>query len=95
MIKAVGQALREHIQKYALQYVVAFALACSASLQQFFNTFSALDRAGMDKLAWWQVLALIAGCLQPGLTALLGYLMRSPVTPAPTSTSTESKAQTP
>lgn len=74
------EALKAHASRQALAYAIAIALALSASLTAFHDKFSVLTRAQVQELGWWQLVALVANCLNPGVIALVGYLMRSPLT---------------
>jgi hypothetical protein len=73
------EALKVHAAKQALAYAIALALALSASLNAFHDNFAVLTRDQAQTLGWWQLLALVAKCLNPGVIALVGYLMRSPL----------------
>lgn len=84
--KGVITGIAANAQKYALSYVLACFLAISASIGAFIDNFGPLDRAAMDGLAWWQIAAVVAKCMNPGIVAIIGFLMKSPL-PAPPATS--------
>ena len=74
-------ALQEHVAKHALSYVIALLLGCGASLTAVYDNFWALEPEQMAKIGWWQIIALVAKCMAPFATAVVGYLIKSPIEP--------------
>lgn len=72
-------ALQTHIARHALSYVVAMLLGFSASLTAVYDNFWVVEPANMAALGWWQVVALVAKCIAPFSTAVVGYLIKSPL----------------
>lgn len=81
LLQSITAGLAEHAQRQAMAYVLAFLLATSASLGAFVETFGALTREQVAALAWWQICALLAKCLAPGLAAIIALLVKSPLSP--------------
>jgi predicted PurR-regulated permease PerM len=80
-LASIRDGLAEHARRQAMAYVLAFLLATSASLGAFIETFGPLTRAQVGALAWWQVCALLAKCLAPGVAAIIALLVKSPLQP--------------
>ncbi|MEY2878210.1 MAG: hypothetical protein RLZZ15_590 [Verrucomicrobiota bacterium] len=76
-------ALTAHVAKYALSYVIALLLGLGASLTAVYDNFWSLEPEQMAKIGWWQVVALTAKCISPFATAVVGYLIKSPLEKAP------------
>lgn len=74
-------ALQAHVAKHALSYVIALLLGFGASLTAVYDNFWSVEPDQMAKIGWWQVLALIAKCMAPFATAVVGYLIKSPIEP--------------
>jgi len=85
LLKSISEGLAEHAKRQAVAYVLAFLLATSASLGAFIETFGALTRESMQALAWWQVAALMAKCVAPGVAAVIALLVKSPLQAGPSS----------
>jgi phage tail sheath gpL-like len=79
LLSSISAGLAEHARRQAMAYVLAFLLATSASLGAFIETFGGLSREQMLALAWWQVCALLAKCLAPGVAAVIALLVKSPI----------------
>ena len=75
----IKQALYNHVANHALSYVVALLLGLGASLTAVYDNFWVVEPADMAKLGWWQVMALVAKCIAPFATAVVGYLIKSPL----------------
>lgn len=78
---SIRDGLAEHARRQAMAYVLAFLLATSASLGAFIETFGGLTREQVAALAWWQISALLAKCLAPGVAAIIALLVKSPLQP--------------
>lgn len=76
-------ALQAHVAKHALSYVIALLLGFGASLTAVYDNFWTLEPADMAKIGWWQVVALVAKCMAPFATAVVGYLIKSPLEQKP------------
>lgn len=63
------QGIAAHAQKYAPSYGIAILLGLAASLQALADV--------ADKLGWVYASA-IAKVTQPGIVAMIGFIMRSP-----------------
>lgn len=87
LLASISAGLAEHARRQALAYVLAFLLATSASLGAFIETFGMLTREQMTALAWWQVCALLAKCLAPGVAAIIALLVKSPLQSPPSTLS--------
>jgi hypothetical protein len=72
-------ALKDHAAKHALSYTIALLLGCGASLTAVYDNFWTLEPEYMEKIGWWQVIALVCKCLAPFATAVVGYLIKSPI----------------
>ncbi len=83
IVDAVVNGLVDNAQHNAVAVLVCLALALSASIGAFIDNFGALDAATMKQIAWWQVLAMLAKCANPGIVAIIGFLMKSPLAPSP------------
>lgn len=72
-------ALQDHVAKHALSYLIALLLGCGASLTAVYDNFWTLEPGDMAKIGWWQVVALVCKCVAPFATAVVGYLIKSPI----------------
>jgi hypothetical protein len=72
-------ALQDHVAKHALSYVIALLLGISASFTAIYDNFWSLEPDQMAKIGWWQIIALVAKCIAPFSTAVVGYLIKSPL----------------
>lgn len=79
VVDAVVEGLTTNAQKNAMAVLLACALAISASIGAFIDNFGGIDSDAMHVLAWWQILALLAKCANPGIVAVIGLLMKSPL----------------
>jgi len=89
--QSIVDGLQQHVTKHALSYVIALLLGFGASLTAVYDNFWSLEPDQMAKIGWWQVIALVAKCMAPFATAVVGYLIKSPIEPK---TSTPPPAQT-
>lgn len=79
IVRSISEGLSAHARLHALAYTLAILLATNASISAFIDTFGPLTREQLAGLAWWQVLALVAKCLQGAVAALIALLVKSPV----------------
>ena len=78
-ITTMRAALQDHVAKHALSYVIALLLGFGASLTAVYDNFWSLEPDQMAKIGWWQIVALVAKCMAPFATAVVGYLIKSPL----------------
>ena len=67
-------ALIDHFRRYTVAYIAALGYALLASLGAFIDIFGALTRDQAHTLTWWQVAALAAKTITPGVAAVLAFL---------------------
>lgn len=77
------ETFAEHGQKQGLNYLIGFCLVMGACLTAFYDNFMPLDLKTFKDYGWWQILALFCKSLSAAPAALVGFLMRSPLTPKP------------
>lgn len=82
-VLTMAQRIGCHLGKHGSAYLTAAAIALSASLTAYYDNFGGLTAEQVAALGWWQVLALGAKVLNPGVVALVGYLMKSPLSKNP------------
>lgn len=75
------ETFAEHSQKQGLNYLIGACLVLGACLTAFYDNFMPLDLKTMKDYGWWQILALFSKSLASAPAALVGFLMRSPLTP--------------
>lgn len=71
----------EHGQKQGLNYLIGACLVLGACLTSFYDNFMPVDIATAKAYGWWQMLALFSKSLSAAPAALVGFLLRSPLTP--------------
>lgn len=81
--ETLTSVLAAHFRTHTLAYLTALVLFLSANLGAIYENFSAITKQEMSGYGYWQVLALLAKSINAGCIAVLGYLMKSPVPPAP------------
>ncbi len=86
LVDAVVNGLVANAQKNAVAVLICLALALSASIGAFIDNFGSVDHDAMSQLAWWQIVALLAKCANPGIVAIIGFLMKSPLAGKPETT---------
>lgn len=73
------EALKAHAAKHFQSYFIAMLLGLSGWLVGFYDNFWNVEPATMLALGGWQVAALVAKCLAGGVSAIIGYMMKSPL----------------
>lgn len=73
----------EHGEKHGYHYLVGACLILGACFTAFYDNFMPLDIKTCHEYGWWQVVALLSKSMGAAPSALLAYLMRSPLTPKP------------
>ena len=63
--------------RYALVWLLAAGFGLAASLSAFTDIFVQFEKADAAKMGWWQILALIAKVIYPGLVAVLAFLNKT------------------
>lgn len=75
------ETFAEHGQKQGLNYLIGFCLVLGACLTSFYDNFYTVDKGSWEVYGWWQLLALFSKSLSAAPAALVGFLLRSPLTP--------------
>ena len=81
----------EHGQKQGLNYLIGACLVMGACLTSFYDNFYSVDKGSWEVYGWWQLLALFSKSLSAAPAALVGFLLRSPLTPKETVTTVTNK----
>lgn len=71
------QVLLEHFQHYTISYMKGACFFLLASLGMFVDTFKDENRTSIALLSFWQMTALLAKCLVPGIAAVSAFLSTS------------------
>jgi hypothetical protein len=88
--------MKEHLQRHALSYTIAALLGFTAGFVAVYDNFWPLEPSDMARLGWWQVVAIAAKCVAAASTAIVGYLIKSPVQkPLPGETTTTTRTTPP
>ena len=77
IFEAMINAVAINAGRYALVWLLAAGFGLAASLSAFIDIFLQLEKADAAKMAWWQILALIAKAIYPGLVAVLAFLNKT------------------
>lgn len=77
LVAGVVGGLAKHAQVNAPAYGIACMFALSASLGAFYDVFSQVDYNTLHGMTWWQLGALIAKVLNPGIVAVTAYATQS------------------
>lgn len=75
--------MRSHFARHSLSYTIAALLGFTAGFVAVYDNFWPLEPADMAKLGWWQILAVLAKCTAAASTAIVGYLIKSPIQSEP------------
>lgn len=79
LLRVLGATISAHGAKNAVSYLIGACLVLGATLTGFYDNFNGLTPEAWSKLGSWQVLALICKSLSAAPAALVGYLIKSPV----------------
>jgi len=71
----------DHGEKHGYHYLVGACLIMGACFTAFYDNFMPMDPATYKSYGWWQIIALVSKSMGAAPSALLAYLMRSPLTP--------------
>lgn len=89
LIFPMFSAIKAHIARHALVYIIAFGLGLQAFGTGFYDNFWPIEREDMAKLGWWQIAAAFLKSCSFAIGIVVGYLIKGPAA----SDSTDSTAK--
>lgn len=79
-LRVIAVTITNHGSKNALAYMIGGCLVLTAALTGFYDNFANLTPEQWNKLGWWQITSLACKSMSAAPAALVGYLIKSPLT---------------
>ena len=85
-MRLIALSVTAHSSRNAVAYLIGTCLVLGATLTGFYDNFNGLTVDDWGRLGWWQIASLFCKSLSAAPAALVGYLIKSPITQTNNST---------